>query len=226
MEDVYDLLAERCLALQRSARDPGPAGRVLIGIAGAPGSGKTTASLRVRDAINRLAGTEVAALFPMDGFHYYKKHLKGMPDPDMAFARRGALWTFDGPAFVSRVESLRAKPEVLVPSFDHAVGDPIEDDLRVGPEHRIVLVEGNYVLCDVEPWARLRDLFDESWMITCGVDEAMERVFKRQTAIGLKPEESRLRIASNDRPNAELITNYAHRASLRVPSLPFREPQV
>lgn len=35
---------------------------------------------------------------------------------------------------------------VLVPSFDHGVGDPIEDDIRVEQHHRIVLVEGNYLL--------------------------------------------------------------------------------
>ena len=32
------------------------------------------------------------------------------------------------------------------PSFDHAVGDPVERDIEVCKEHRIVLIEGNYVL--------------------------------------------------------------------------------
>ena len=36
--------------------------------------------------------------------------------------------------------------EVRVPSFDHGVGDPVEDDIAVRPRHRVALVEGNYLL--------------------------------------------------------------------------------
>ena len=32
------------------------------------------------------------------------------------------------------------------PSFDHGIGDPVDDDIAVEPEHRVVLIEGNYVL--------------------------------------------------------------------------------
>ena len=35
---------------------------------------------------------------------------------------------------------------MLLPSFDHGVGDPVEGDIVVGPDHRLVLVEGNYLL--------------------------------------------------------------------------------
>lgn len=33
-----------------------------------------------------------------------------------------------------------------LPSFQHGVGDPVEDDIRVAPHHTLVLVEGNYLL--------------------------------------------------------------------------------
>jgi pantothenate kinase len=32
------------------------------------------------------------------------------------------------------------------PSFDHALGDPVAGDIKVCKEHRVVLVEGNYLL--------------------------------------------------------------------------------
>ena len=35
---------------------------------------------------------------------------------------------------------------VLLPSFDHGVGDPVLDDICVLPEHHIVIAEGNYLL--------------------------------------------------------------------------------
>ena len=36
--------------------------------------------------------------------------------------------------------------ETLLPSFDHGVGDPVPDGVRVVAQNKIVLVEGNYLL--------------------------------------------------------------------------------
>lgn len=111
-----------------------------------------------------------------------------------------------------------------VPSFDHAAGDPCEGDIMVLPCHSIVLVEGNYVLLDSEPWAVLkREVFDDTWFVDVDIDVAMERVFQRQVAIGVQPDVSRSRIAGNDRPNAELIMGSKRAARVIVPSsIPFK----
>lgn len=181
------------------------------------------------------AGTQVAlqgpraVVLPMDGFHYYRRELDAMPDPKEAHARRGAPWTFDAAKFVEAVRRVRQAGEqevVLVPSFDHGVGDPVEDDIAIPPEAAVVLVEGNYVLLDDEPWRQLRaqGLLDEAWFVECPLDTAMERVFQRQTGIGLAPEVSRTRIATNDRPNGELIAASARFADVLVPStVPFAQ---
>lgn len=75
----------------------------------------------------------------------------------------------------------------------------------------------------MEPWRQLRSVLDESWFIDCDLDDAMQRVYGRQVAIGLRPEVSRERIRSNDRPNAELIAQTSAHADLVVPSLPLRD---
>ena len=49
-----------------------------------------------------------------------------------AHARRGAHWTFDAPAFVACISAIRQQGAASVPSFDHAVGDPVPDDIQVG----------------------------------------------------------------------------------------------
>lgn len=79
-----------------------------------------------------------------------------MPDPALAHARRGAEFTFDGPAFLALVKALRTVPPpplqpVYAPSFDHAVKDPKPNDIAILPAHRIVVFEGNYVCLDKEP---------------------------------------------------------------------------
>jgi hypothetical protein len=68
-----------------------------------------------------------------------------MPNPREAHERRGAAFTFNAPVFISclqrlRDDSLTAHP-IPFPSFDHARGDPVQDDVWVMPKHRLVLVE-------------------------------------------------------------------------------------
>ncbi|KXZ43864.1 hypothetical protein GPECTOR_78g52 [Gonium pectorale] len=112
--------------------------------------------------------------------------------PQEAHARRGAPWTFNAAKFVASVRRVREAADtgvaVQVPSFDHGVGDPVEDDILIPAATAVVVVEGNYVLLDNEPWCHLLELFDEAWFVDCPIDLAMERVFQRQTAIGLAPE--------------------------------------
>lgn len=200
--------------------------KVVVGIVGAPGSGKTTAAELVALLINGFEERELAVVVPMDGFHFYRKQLDAMPNPTEAHARRGAAFTFDADRFVAAVKQLKEQTtaEISLPSFDHAQGDPVEDAIKVTNMHRIVLVEGNYLLLDQEPWRQLRGVFNETWFLDVDIDVAMERVFQRQTEIGLTAEESRKRIAENDRPNAEQIVAASRgAATLLVPSLPFAE---
>lgn len=90
---------------------------------------------------------DFATALPMDGFHLTRAQLSAMPDPELAHARRGAEFTFDGHGFYELVKELR-KPvtsakTVWAPSFDHALKDPVEKGIEVGPEVRVVVFEGN-----------------------------------------------------------------------------------
>lgn len=93
------------------------------------------------------------------GFHYYRWQLdSGVAGaPAQAHARRGAHWTFDAEAFVQCVRAVREGPVgaaagsgagtgILVPTFAHGVGDPVAGGVTVMPHHKIVLIEGNYLL--------------------------------------------------------------------------------
>jgi pantothenate kinase len=182
--EVFDALARRAFAAAQAApRDR----RFVVGLAGCPGSGKTTTAAAVVARCNALAaaqglGEDWAALLPMDGFHLYRRQLDAMPDPAEAHRRRGttprahtlrsqclrshasfacsgAEWTFDGAAFVAAVDAARSRAgEALsFPSFDHAAGDPVPGDVLVGPATRLVLVEGLYLFLDTPPWAQLAE---------------------------------------------------------------------
>lgn len=50
---------------------------------------------------------------------------------------------------------------VLAPSFDHALKDPILDDILISSRIRLVIVEGNYTLLKQSPWDEIAEVCDE-----------------------------------------------------------------
>jgi pantothenate kinase len=105
-----------------------------------------------------------------------------------------------------------------MPSFDHGVGDPVEKDIYVAPQHKVVVVEGNYLLLSEGDWKDLESIFDERWFIEIDIEEAMNRVEKRHIATGKTSEVAKWRVGYNDRPNAELIAISKWNADLVIPS--------
>ena len=155
----------------------------------------------------------------MDGYHLTRAQLSAMPDPVTAHARRGAAFTFDAPAFLRLVESLRVpllqspnqpSPPVLVPSFDHAIKDPRPDDIAILPSHRVVVFEGNYVVLDRPPWSDAAALMDERWFVDVEPAVARRRLVRRHVAAGIAAteEEADRRAVENDLPNGEEIVKF------------------
>ncbi|KAK3307951.1 P-loop containing nucleoside triphosphate hydrolase protein [Chaetomium strumarium] len=193
--------------------------RYLIAIGGIPGSGKTTLSKRLTAALNARHAAQfpdqpqpVAAFVPMDGYHLTRAQLDAMPDPATAHARRGAEFTFDGERFYGLVQRLREPltdktGTVWAPSFDHAIKDPKEDDIAVERTHRIVVLEGNYLLLNKPPWRQASQLASLKIFVSVSPDLARKRLVARHLAAGLcaTPEEADRRAVENDLPNGEEI---------------------
>ena len=110
MTQVYDLLADRVARQVQQQQQQGP---YLVGVAGVPGSGKSTLVAEVCRRLNERCGIP-AVVVPMDGFHYYRAQLDAMPDPQLAHARRGAEWTFDATKYLACLEGIKATGEQAV----------------------------------------------------------------------------------------------------------------
>jgi len=195
-------------------------GRVMLGIAGPPGSGKSTLALQLAERVNAVTGAPTVVALGMDGFHLSKAQLRQMPDPELAFARRGAPWTFDAAGFVARLNQLRrADCVVRWPDFAHEVGDPIEDAHEVAADVRLVIVEGLYLLHDHDGWQDAQPVFDEVWYLDTPFDVAMERLTQRHMrAWGFSRAQAEHRIAQSDGHNAELVRQSGGRAQYLVNS--------
>lgn len=186
--------------------------RILIGISGIPGSGKTTLAAAVVDRLNQLENTDLAAYIPMDGYHLSRAQLAAMPDPKTAIHRRGAAFTFDGQAFHRLVQKLREPlttntPIIYAPSFDHSIKDPVANDIPISPQSKVVIFEGLYLSLNREPWSLASALMNESWFIEVDRDIARSRLIKRHVAAGIVPDATAAehRIDTTDWYNADDI---------------------
>lgn len=159
----------------------------------------------------------VAAYVPMDGYHLTRAQLSAMPDPAHAHARRGAEFTFDGASFLSLVTTLRdpagggggGADTIYAPSFDHAIKDPVEGSIAILPlpRHRIVVIEGIYVLLDKSPWREAAAMMDLKVFVRVDQHRARRRLVRRHLAAGIAAteEEADRRAVENDLVNGEMI---------------------
>lgn len=157
-------------------------------------------------------GETVAAFVPMDGYHLTRAQLDALPDPATAHARRGAAFTFDGAAFLELVKKLKEPllPESMTlyaPGFDHAAKDPVERDVAISPGTRVVVLEGNYLALDKDPWREAAGLMDELWFVEVDFDVARERLVSRHVKAGIAKdeEEAHKRVTENDLVNGKEI---------------------
>lgn len=136
------------------------------------------------------ASTPIATSVPMDGYHLSRAQLSAMPDPTTAHHRRGAAFTFDDKAFLELVKRLREPllPEsktVYAPSFDHAIKDPVADDIPIHPASRVVILEGNYLSLNQGLWKEAAELMDELWFVKVSFETARSRLIVRHVAAGI-----------------------------------------
>ncbi|GAA3341472.1 nucleoside/nucleotide kinase family protein [Curtobacterium pusillum] len=209
-------------AVDRAIRLAGEGRRTVLGIAGAPGAGKSTLARRIVSAVGAALGTGAAVQVPMDGFHLSNAALDALGRHD----RKGAIDTFDGDGYVALVRRLvgtsatddgaAAGPVVWAPDFDRRVDEPVAGSIAVPSATRLVVSEGNYLLDDGEPWASLADLFTETWF--CTVDDAVrvDRLVGRHMRHGRDHEAASSWAVEVDGVNAARVAPTVIRASRTV----------
>ena len=176
--------------------------RRLVAIFGSPGSGKSTLADRLRAEISQSFRVS-AEVVPMDGFHYDNAIL----DDKGLRPRKGSPETFDVDGLASLLQRLRAGSlrDVAIPVFDRTLDMTRASAQIIGKDVEIVLVEGNYLLLDHEPWDRLKDYFDVTVKIECPREELEKRLMQRWLDLGMSEETSRSKVEGNDLLNADLI---------------------
>ncbi|MET9429528.1 MULTISPECIES: nucleoside/nucleotide kinase family protein [unclassified Streptomyces] len=195
----------------RARRLAVPGARRVLGLAGAPGAGKSTLAGRLVDRLDGLA-----VLVPMDGFHLAQAELRRLGRAD----RKGAPDTFDAAGYVALLARLRAaEPGVTVyaPAFDRALEEPVAGSIPVAADVPLVITEGNYLLYDDGPWASVRGLLDEVWYLELDDRRRVRRLVERHVRFGKARPYAERWVRESDEANARLVAAGRDRADLVVP---------
>ncbi len=177
--------------------------QLLVAIAGAPGSGKSTLAQALATRLN--APVESAIVVPMDGFHLDNALL----DARGHQAVKGAPHTFDVDGLYNLIKRLGSpvdhSSKIYIPLFDRLADLSRNAAGMVGPEHRIILVEGNYLLLQRSGWDALNGLFDLRIMLDVPLETLESRLIQRWLDHGHDEKTARQRALSNDLPNAHVV---------------------
>ncbi|MEV0946481.1 nucleoside/nucleotide kinase family protein [Rhodococcus sp. NPDC049939] len=203
-----DGLIARARALTESGE------RRLLGIAGAPGSGKSTVAREVSAA---LGGS--AVVVPMDGFHLAGSELVRLGRA----GRKGAPDTFDAAGYVALLRRLR-EPDgttVYAPEFHREVEESYAAAIAIPPQVPLVITEGNYLLVDDGPWSSVRDLLDEVWFLAPDEDDRIAGLVERHVRHGKTVEQARAWVSGSDQRNAVLVLSTRERADIVIRGYPW-----
>ena len=173
--------------------------RILVGIAGAPGAGKSTLSQALSTKLNK--SEHVAAVIPMDGYHLDDSLLEDLG----LLKRKGAPETFDFAGFKHLLLRIKNEDEVVYPVFDREREISIAGAGILKKNIRIVIVEGNYLLFDEEPWSCLSKLWDYSVFLDVELTVLEQRLIDRWLDHGFSRAEAQQKALGNDIQNAKRV---------------------
>lgn len=183
-------------------------GHRILGIAGAPGAGKSTLAAALAERVHGV-------VLPMDGFHLPQARLVELGRRD----RMGAPDTFDIDGFVQVLRDLHVSGgPVFAPGFDRETEEPVPDAIAIQPEVPLVVVEGNYLLLSTGGWERVTPELDVTVFLELERSIRQQRLIERHVRFGKSREDATAWALGTDERNALLIEATASRADhvLRV----------
>ena len=185
--------------------------RYIVAIAGPPGAGKST----IAQALLLLLTEKFiqAKIISMDGFHLDNSILAERNLLD----RKGAPATFDTAGFTHLMNRLtNFENEVVIPEFDRNKDLSIAGSSIISTKDKVLIVEGNYLLIEEEPWTELKKTWDQTIFINPGMDTIEQRLLNRWLRHGLDAKDAKKRTLTNDLPNARYVLEKSSDSDIQI----------
>ncbi|MEO7222706.1 MAG: nucleoside/nucleotide kinase family protein [Devosia sp.] len=184
-------------------------GRTVLGIAGGPGTGKSTIAQKLAAELG-----DVAAYVPMDGFHMRHAKLEALGTA----ADKGMPHTFEGAAFADFLTALKsATGPMNGPGYSRKIEDVVDDAFIVPATAKLLVVEGNYLLLATAPWWRVKPLLDRAIYLEIPAETVRARLMQRHAEEGLfTAERNRAHIERVDLVNYDTVQRSRPRADIAI----------
>lgn len=180
--------------------------RVLIGVVGKPGAGKSTLTEKLKEL---LPANETRVL-SQDGYHLSNSQLQVLGRAN----RKGAPDTFDPRSFTELLKRVAQDSlnNIYFPIFHREIEESIAAEGVITPETKIVLVEGNYLLLDSHGWEGVATYLDEVWYLKIDDELRLKRLVARHIEFGKEPDFAHAWAHGTDEVNARIIEATSGRA--------------
>lgn len=181
--------------------------RVVIGITGKPGAGKSTVTSKLKETIPG----ERTVILSQDGYHLSNLQLESLGRSNF----KGAPDTFDSEGFskiLFRVKS-ELKNNIYFPIFHREIEESISAEGLITEKTNVVLVEGNYLLFETHGWGEVAKHLDEIWYLQVDDDLRLSRLVARHIEFGKNPQVAVAWAHGSDEANARLIEKVRDKAN-------------
>ena len=188
-----------CLAALQAEKG----GRILVFLAAPPATGKSTLLQFLEELARTHDELPQVQTLGMDGFHYPNSYLAShtilQDGAEIPLKNiKGAPETFDVAHLAAKLAAAK-EGATPFPVYDRRIHDVVPDALTVDAE--ILLVEGNWLLLDEEPWRDLRALADYTLRIDVSSALLRDRLIARKVQGGLSEAEARAFYEASDAVN-------------------------
>lgn len=210
-ERVFLPLLRHLTDLQREKKR-----RIVAFLAAPPAAGKSTLCLYLEQLSRTEAGLVPVQSVGIDGFHYPQAYLDSH-----TIVRNGAtipLAKIKGAPETYDVEKLRAllahlgEENQRWPLYDRRIHNPVENAVEI--REQILILEGNWLLLDEEPWNRLS--CDYSIFLRAGDERQLMRIVQRKMLGGFDEATALEFVRSNDAPNIARCMDCSRRGDLNL----------
>ena len=194
--------------------------RILVMLAAPPATGKSTLVSFLEHLARSVIPEKRLQAVGMDGFHlrqeeYLLTHTVELDGEQIPMARiKGAPITFDLDALTRKIREVSEGNICRWPHYDRQLHDPVDDAITIDAD--IVLIEGNYLLLNMDGWRDLSRFADYTIVLTADEDMLRERLIGRKMKTGMTRNDAEHFVAFSDIPNVRLCLDKTMKADLEL----------